>query len=163
MIFKKTERLILRNVAIKDTDIMYDYRNNMICARYQRGQTKDYKGIVNLIEMRKNDKISMDRPFLLAIALQNTNEMIGEIVVMPDADGISLGYTISYKYHRLGYAFEALSALINMLHEQFRDCDFIGYTDPKNEPSMELLKKLGFKDRGYDADISSQVFRKSFV
>ena len=29
------------NVAPKDTDTMYDYRNNEICARYQGEQTKD--------------------------------------------------------------------------------------------------------------------------
>lgn len=46
MIFIKTVRLLLRNVTPKDADIMYDYRNNEICARYQRGQTKDYEGIV---------------------------------------------------------------------------------------------------------------------
>ena len=45
MIFLKTERLVLRNVAQSDAHIMYDYRNNETCARYQRGQTKDLQGI----------------------------------------------------------------------------------------------------------------------
>ena len=53
MRFLETDRLLLRNVAAKDADIMYDYRNNEICARYQRGQTKDYDGIVALVERRK--------------------------------------------------------------------------------------------------------------
>ena len=46
----ETDRLRLRNVMAQDADIMYDYRNNEICARYQRGQTKDYDGIVSLPE-----------------------------------------------------------------------------------------------------------------
>ena len=54
MRFLETDRLFLRNVAAKDADIMYDYRNNEICARYQRGQTKDYDGIVALVERRKS-------------------------------------------------------------------------------------------------------------
>lgn len=41
MIFFETERLIIRNVCREDAKVMYDYRNNEICARYQRGQTKD--------------------------------------------------------------------------------------------------------------------------
>ena len=49
MIFMETNRLHLRNVVVKDAEIMYDYRNNEICARYQRGQVKDYDGIVNQI------------------------------------------------------------------------------------------------------------------
>ena len=110
--FFETDRLILRNVLPKDADIMFDYRNNEICARYQRGQTKDYEGIVELVERRKVDVLSVDAPFMVAVALKNTDEMVGEIVVMPDDGTISLGYTFSYKHHRNGYAFEALTLLI---------------------------------------------------
>ena len=84
MIFMETNRLILRNVAAKDADIMYDYRNNEICARYQRGQAKDYDGIVALVERRKNDVMSADAPFMVAVALKENDEMVGEIVVMPE-------------------------------------------------------------------------------
>ena len=160
MIFIETARLILRNVATKDADNMYDYRNNDICARYQRGQTKDYAGIVALVERRKNDVMSVDAPFMVAVALKDTNEMVGEIVVMPKDGTISLGYTFSYKHHRKGYAFESLTALINLLHEQYPEWDFIGFTEPENEPSMALLKKLGYKDMGYIPTMESRVFGK---
>ena len=160
MIFVETARLILRNVAAKDADIMYDYRNNEICARYQRGQTKDYNGIVSLVERRKNDVMSVDAPFMVAVALKDTDEMVGEIVVMPKDGTISLGYTFSYKHHRKGYAFESLSALINLLHEQYPEWDFISFTEPENEPSMALLKKLGYKDMGYIPSMESRAFGK---
>ena len=160
MIFIETARLILRNVAAKDADNMYDYRNNEICARYQRGQTKDYNGTVALVERRKNDVMSVDAPFMVVVALKDTDEMVGEIVVMPKDGTISLGYTFSHKHHRKGYAFEALTALINMLHEQYPEWDFISFTEPENEPSMALLKKLGYKDMGYVPSMESQVFGK---
>ena len=160
MRFLETTRLILRNVAAKDTDIMSDYRNNEICARYQRGQTKDYDGIVALVERRKNDVVSVDASFMVAVALKDTDEMVGEIVVMPKDGTISLGYTFSYKHHRKGYAFEALTALINMLHKQYPKWDFISFTEPENEPSMVLLKKLGYKDMGYIPSMESRVFGK---
>ena len=82
MISIDTKRLHLRNVLQNDVDVIFDYRNNEICARNQRGQVKDYEGIVSLIERRR-------------------------IVVMPKDHIFSLGYTFSYKYHRQGYAFEA--------------------------------------------------------
>ena len=160
MVFMETNRLILRNVAAKDAEIMHDYRNNEICARYQRGQTKDYDGIVALVERRKDDVMSVDAPFMAAVALKETDEMVGEIVVMPKDGTISLGYTFSYKHHRKGYAFEALTALINMLHKQYPEWDFISFTEPENEPSMALLKKLGYKDMGYVPSMESQVFGK---
>ena len=160
MIFIETARLILRNVAAKDADNMYDYRNNEICARYQRGQTKDYNGTVALVERRKNDVMSVDAPFMVVVALKDTDEMVGEIVVMPKDGTISLGYTFSHKHHRKGYAFEALTALINMLHEQYPEWDFISFTEPENKPSMALMKKLGYKDMGYVPSMESQAFGK---
>lgn len=160
MTFIETDRLVLRNVAAKDADIMYDYRNNELCARYQRGQTKDYAGIIELVEKSKNDVISMDVPFFAAIALKDTDEMVGEVVVMPNEGTISLGYTFSYKHHRKGYAFEALTALIDLLHEQYPEWDFICFTEKENIPSMNLLKKMGYTDMGYIAKMDSQVFGK---
>ena len=41
VIFLETERLTLRNLLPQDAETMFDYRNNEICARYQRGQTRD--------------------------------------------------------------------------------------------------------------------------
>lgn len=160
MNFAETDRLILRNVAAKDADIMYDYRNNEICARYQRGQTKDYDGIVALVERRKGDVMSVKAPFMVAVARKDTDEMVGEIVVMPEDGAISLGYTFSYKHHRKGYAFESLSALINILHARYPEWDFISFTEPENKPSMALLKKLGYTDMGYIPSMESRVFGK---
>lgn len=158
MLIIETERLHLRNLQEKDAKIMYDYRNNDICARFQRGQTKDYDGIAQLVDRRKNDVVSVDAPFMVAVALKETDEMIGEIVVMPNDGTISLGYTFSYKHHRKGYAYEALSSLINMLHARYPEWDFISFTEKENIPSRNLLKKLGYKDMGYIPHIESQVF-----
>lgn len=160
MTFMETDRLRLRNVTATDADIIYDYRNNEICARYQRGQTKDHAGIAALVERRKDDVISVDAPFMVAVARKDTDEMVGEIVVMPNDGTISLGYTFSYKHHRKGYAFEALTVLINMLHARYPEWDFISFTEQSNEPSMALLKKLGYNDMGYIPAMESQVFGK---
>ena len=97
---------------------------------------------------------------MLAVALKCSNEMIGEIVVMPNENTFSLGYTFSYKYHRQGYAFEALTILIEFLHENYTDWEFISFTDPDNRASMGLLMKLGYKDLGYIPTKKSQAFGK---
>ena len=104
--------------------------------------------------------MSVDAPFMVAVALKGTDEMVGEIVVMPKDGTISLGYTFSYKHHRRGYAFEALTALVSLLHERYPEWDFISFTERENEPSMALLKKLGYKDMGYIPHMESQVFGK---
>ena len=121
MILLETERLLLRNLSPEDAQVMFDYRNNEVCARYQRGQTKDYEGIVQLIDRRAGDQLSADAPCLAAVALKTTGEMVGEIVVIPSEHTFSLGYTFSYRHHRKGYAFEAVSALTETLHERYPD------------------------------------------
>ena len=67
MILLETKRLILRNTRPEDAEVMYDYRNNEICARYQRGQTKDLPSIRQLVERRQYDLISSDKNFMLAV------------------------------------------------------------------------------------------------
>ena len=160
MTFLETERLILRQVREEDAPIMFDYRNNEICARYQRGQTKDWDGICALVERRKDDILGIEDNCLVAVVLKDTDEMIGEITVMPNDDCFSLGYTFSYRHHRKGYAFEALSALTASLHERFPQWEFISFTEPENTPSRRLLEKLGYTDYGYAEKITSQVYGK---
>lgn len=160
MDFLKKERLVLRNLMPQDADVMFDYRNNEICFRYQKGQTKDYAEIAKMIERRRADVLSAEAPFRVAVALKETDEMIGEIVVKPKTDMIELGYTFSYRYHRRGYAFEALTALIDQLHRMAPDRVFISFVEPQNIASMGLLRKLGYRDMGYVPEIESQMFEK---
>ena len=159
MVFLTTQRLILRNVAPEDADTMYDYRNNELCARYQRGQVRDREGIAALVDRRSSDVLGLEQPALLAVALRDTGEMIGD-VVMPQDGAISLGYTFSYRHHRRGYAYEALSALQELLHRRFPEQEFIYFTEAENLPSRALLHKLGYQDLGYAPKLQSQIFGK---
>lgn len=160
MIFLETARLILRQVKPEDAEIMYDYRNDERCAKYQRGQTKDWDGIRQLVEKRRHDRLSTDAPAMVAVALKDSDEMVGEIVVMPNDGAISLGYTFSYRHHRKGYAYESLSTLIEVLHERYPQWEFISFVEPENAASIALLKKLGYEDLGYVPKLTSQAFGK---
>ena len=163
MIYLETDRLVLRNVCAADATVMYDYRNNPICAQYQRGQTKDLPGIEKLIADRKEDIINADADFLIAVESKESGSMVGEIVVMPNDGCFSIGYTFHYWFHRRGYAFEALSCLTDFLHNRYPNMEFISFTEPENLASMALLKKLGYSDLGYAPKVESQVFGKWLV
>ena len=160
MIHLETERLILRNLKPADAEVMHDYRNDIRCSRYQRGQTKDLSGISELVRKRMDASITDQDNFIVAVERKDTKEMIGEIVVMPNDGCFSLGYTFHYAYHRQGYAYEALCMLVNLLHERYPNMEFICFTEPKNVASMALLRKLGYRDLGYSAKVESQVFGK---
>ena len=160
MIFLETDRLVLRNVKAEDATVMFDYRNHPACAQFQRGQTKNLPGIEKLVADHQSDVLAADKNCLIAVADKATDELFGEIIVMPNDDCFSLGYTFHYAHHRRGYAYEALSALTGLLHERYPDWEFISFTDPENVPSMNLLKKLGYRDMGYIEKLDSQMFGK---
>ncbi len=160
MIFLETKNLYLRQLKETDIDIMYDYRNNEICSKYQRNQSKTRAKILKLIREHKNDKISLKNNYIFAIELKNINKMIGELVIMPVDTTITIGYTLSYKYHRRGYAYEILNSFVKLLHEKYPNCEFISFTEKENVASINLLKKLGYKYLGYSESKKSEVFGK---
>ena len=125
--------------------------------------TKELEAIRSLIDKRQSCQLTADDNCILAVALKKTDEMVGEIVVMPNDGCFSLGYTFSYKHHRKGYAYEALSSLIDILHSRYPEMEFICFTEPENAPSIALLKKLGYTDYGYVEKITSNVFGKWIV
>ena len=48
----------------------------------------------------------------------------------------------------------------DLLHERYTEWEFISFTEAQNEPSMALLKKLGYKDMGFIPSRESRVFGK---
>ena len=64
------------------------------------------------------------------------------------------------RYHRRGYAFEALTVLIDQLHRMAPDRAFISFVEPQNIASMGLLRKLECRDMDYVPEIESQMFGK---
>lgn len=61
---------------------------------------------------------------------------------------MEIGYGIAPGYKRRGYAYEALSALLRcLLYDLHLDMVVAG-AFPDNTPSLELLRKLGFRCEG---------------
>ncbi|MBU5225273.1 GNAT family N-acetyltransferase [Clostridium senegalense] len=156
----ETKRLALRNFEIKDLEELVDYRSNDLCSKFQRGQFKDNKNLTKLIEKSKNDDLFSIGKKRLAIIFKKTNEIVGDIFISIENQTISLGYTISYKYHRQGFAYELLSALIKELHKHYDKHEFVACVEKENIASKNLMLKLGFINEGHEEKISSLVFSK---
>lgn len=156
----ETEQLVLCNVSPEDAPVVFHYRNDERCARFQRGQTIDLEGIKTLLERRQFDTISDRQNFMIAVRLKQTGEFVGEIVVMPNDGCFSIGYTFHYAHHRKGYAYEALKSLTEHLHTAYPAMEFISFTEPENLPSRRLLEKLGYEDLGYVSKVTSQMYGK---
>ena len=117
-------------------------------------------GIVALLSRRQFDTITDSENFMVGVRLKQSGELVGEIVVMPNDGCFSIGYTFHYAHHGKGYAYEALAALTNNLHEQYPNMEFISFTEPENLASRKLLEKLGYEDLGYISKLTSQMYGK---
>ena len=153
-----TERLVLRNFTEEDLESLLDYRNDERCFRWQRGQFRQAEPLLNLIRSSSADDLKHDGKKHLAIARKEDNLLVGDLFLSLAAPTITLGYTISYHFHRQGFAFELLSALTERLHQLYPQREMVCCVEQENAASIALLQKLGFDSEGYSAAIDSLIF-----
>lgn len=145
-----TPRLALRNFALTDVDAFVAYHNDPEVVKYQSWSLpySREKGQAFIREVMDMQALMQGEWMQIAIALKDTNELIGDIgckLKEEDARQAVIGYRIASPYWRKGYAYEAVQAWLDhlfgdlALHRVVADCD------TENAPSYQLLEKLGFR------------------
>jgi RimJ/RimL family protein N-acetyltransferase len=67
----------------------------------------------------------------------------------PDSKGVvETGYSIIPRYHRQGFATEAITALVRWAFDHDRVTRVIAHTLPDLTPSIGVLRKIGFVEAG---------------
>jgi RimJ/RimL family protein N-acetyltransferase len=67
-------------------------------------------------------------------------------------DAVEIGYTVFEPHRRLGYASEAARALLDWAAREQGIEHFVASVAPANEPSLRLVRKLGFVQTGSRID-----------
>lgn len=157
---QETERLYLRNLMQSDVDSIFDYRNNEECNRYQRWEAFTREDIASFIKNFQEDIYLLEKEEQhFAICVQNTNEMVGELAFFyTPGDCITLGISISYHYHKKGYASEMLKAVIKETRGKYPSMDIVGLIEKDNIKSIRLFEKLGFVQECYAESMGSYVY-----
>jgi ribosomal-protein-alanine N-acetyltransferase len=78
-----------------------------------------------------------------AVVLAKSNQLIGDIYLKEETDGVWLGYTIAPAFARQGFAAEAIHSVLTHLKEIGQSTVYAG-VEPANLASVGLLEKLGF-------------------
>lgn len=148
-----TERLRITPFVESDTPLFHAYCNEPETARYQSWSVpysrKDANDFVLWAADATLDEFSGSCQF--AIRLRDSDELIGDIAILGDLSNgrqAMLGYTLAQRFQGTGYAFEAVTA---MLDHAFRTWDLhriAADTDPRNARSIRLLTRLGFRLEG---------------
>ena len=144
----KTERLIIRRFCMDDAVSCFEFMSDeqgMYLDGCKPFRTMD-------ADYWKRMKLFKEREGQYVIVLQSTNEVIGTINVFDDdsraVSSKEIGYAISPKHQRNGYAFEAVTAILNLLQKDLLLDMVVAGVLPENTPSIKLLEKLGFSREG---------------
>lgn len=144
----KTERLVIRRFCMDDAAACFAFMSDAQgmyldgCKAFNT-MDEDYWERMKLFEEREGQYV---------IVLKSTNEVIGTLNVFTDdsraVSSKEIGYAISPKYQRNGYAYEAISAIISLLQKELLFDMVVAGVLPENTPSIKLLEKLGFSNEG---------------
>jgi RimJ/RimL family protein N-acetyltransferase len=158
MVLILTERLILDELTPADAGDMFPYRADPEVCRFQSWEPMTTLEEVErfIAQINTTEFNTPGTWFQIAIRHHETGQLLGDIAIhfLTDApQQVELGFTISSKCQRQGYATEAVQGLLQYL---FQDCEKHRVTasvDPRNHASLALLQKVGFKQEAH--------FRKS--
>jgi RimJ/RimL family protein N-acetyltransferase len=145
--------LILRRFVDSDLPALIAYRNDAEVARYQSWSVTSKTGLRKFIQSQK--KLKPGTPgewFQFAIELKSTGELIGDCVLragMEDTRQGEVGFTLARQHQGKGFAFEAVSALLEYTFKKLALHRVVAITDCENADSIRLLERLGMRREGH--------------
>lgn len=147
MIYFETDRLFIRSLSENDLDDFLDYRSDPEVVKWQGfGVWSETEARAFLLEQAERRIADDDQWTQFGVELKAKRNLIGDLAAQLHSDhSAHVGVTLKARYQRQGFAREALSGLINYLHETFRTNAVIGLTDARNTASIRLLESLHFK------------------
>ncbi|MBL7889364.1 MAG: GNAT family N-acetyltransferase [Bacteroidia bacterium] len=154
----ETSRLLLRRINESDMDDLFLMRSNPEIMRYiPRPIAQKKEDVMELIS-RVNDGILKNESINWAIALKETNQLIGTIGYVrskPEDHRAEVGYMLNSAFHCKGFTFEALEKVIEYGFENMNLHSIEAIIDPRNIASEKLLLKCNFNK---EAHLKENVF-----
>jgi [ribosomal protein S5]-alanine N-acetyltransferase len=113
------------------------------------------------LDLRRNQaRADPAREEWLPFAIARDGRMIGHIgfhgppgVNGPkQPDALEVGYTVFEPWRRQGYATEAVTGILDWAQAKHGVRHFVASVSPQNEPSLALVRRLGFRQTGTQWD-----------
>lgn len=142
-----TERLILRNLTEEDESKIFEIRSNTKVNKFleRKSYTKieEAKDFITKIK----DGIQKNAWIYWAISKKNVPELIGTICLWnfsEDRTRADIGFEMLPAHQGKGLMKEAVNAVLKYGFEKLNLDSIDGEVDPKNERSINLMKKFNF-------------------
>ncbi|GAA4340560.1 GNAT family protein [Mucilaginibacter gynuensis] len=146
----QTERLILRQLRITDSDAIFALRSDDEVNKYI-GRKKAASVDDAIAHIQKISEVTQSNEAVFwAITFKGEDKLIGTILYwnIDKANHIAeIGYELLPEYQGRGIMQEALAAVIAYGFNQLKIKTIEAYTIPANERSLSLLNKFGFEKK----------------
>lgn len=142
-----TERLILREITVADTEDFFAIRSNLIVMKAL--DKVPYKEINEMIEFINflELQLKQQQGIRWAVCLKTNNRMIGCVGfhrINHKTQLAEIGYELLPSYHRQGIITEAITTLLTYAFNHIGLEVIEAGVNPDNYISISLLTKLGF-------------------
>jgi len=148
----ETERLVLRRFTAADIDAFVAYRSDADVASLQSWESYSPKdGLEFLAHQLQINPGSPSEWFQFAIESKDTGVLVGDCAMhVSDEDPrqAEIGFTIAPDHQGVGYATEAIEALLDYLFAEKRLRRVYAVTDVHNNAAVALLEGIGFRREG---------------
>lgn len=149
MVEFQTERLIIRKFRLEDKEDIFDILSD-------EPTTLDEGGFHAFEKMNEEYQVLMERfetQERYSIVHKESNRVVGMINLQEDERAVKtyeLGFVISPKCRRRGYAYEAITNMIVILFEKTDIKMFTVSHFQYNDASKKLIEKMGFVYEGIE-------------
>jgi RimJ/RimL family protein N-acetyltransferase len=144
-----TQRLVLRRLEASDADMVHAYRVDPEVSRYQDWPFSSIDDVrAFLARQHGMVPFALNDWFQIGITLRDTGELVGDFGLRArdnDRRQIEVGIALARPFQRRGLASEALAALLGFLFSQPDTHRTYCSVDPRNQPCVRLLEKVGFR------------------
>ena len=146
----KTKNLEIRPFELIDTKRIFELSQEESLRTWIPDQVyeneQEAKEVLNfLISQYTPPHNTNEKPLVLAVALKNSNEVIGHVGLSPFKKGTEIGYAIGEKYTGNGYATEAVQAVCDWALSELNLNKVWGIVASENIGSYKVLEKAKFE------------------
>jgi len=146
----RSERLLLRPLAIGDADALLAYRSREVVCRYVPFEPMSRDEVIGRIagQWAHTELTDEGQSLTLGAQVGETSELAGDVVLFWHSRahaGGELGYVFNPALGGRGYATEAANVMLRLGFEGLGLHRIVARIDERNEPSVRLAGRLGMR------------------
>ena len=146
----RSERLLLRPLALGDADALLGYRGREDVCRYVPFEPMSRDDVIERIagQWARTELTDEGQSLTLGAKVGETSELAGDVVLFWHSRahaGGELGYVFNPALGGRGYATEAATVMLRLGFEGLGLHRIVARIDERNEPSVRLARRLGMR------------------